>query len=257
LSTRHDPGASGPGESGPDASEPGGSDPDASDFRASDLDASMRRLCARDGLDVRTRLLAMTGAATARGGERALRRFFASALALGTTAPELGEIALQTYLFAGYPRAINALFALRAVTRGYEPLRDAAPAGGNPSRRNHERRGVTLCRRIYRSDYSALRRNIAALNPDLDRWMVVEGYGRVLGRPGLDPLSREFAALSALVVLDVPRQIRSHLRGALNLAATVEAVGEVLLGTKPFAEPEAYRRARTLWEAASGPRPSP
>lgn len=251
MGIRHDRGASGPGGSAPGASDPG-----RSDSGAPDLDASIRELCARDGLDVRTRLLAMTGAATARGGERALRRFFSRALALGASAPELGEIALQTYLFAGYPRAINALFALRAATRGYEPLRDTAPASGEPSGQDHERRGVALCRRIYGPDYPALRRNIAALSPDLDRWMVAEGYGRVLGRPGLDPLRRELAAVSALVVLDVPRQIRSHLKGALNLGATAEAVREVLLGTEPFAEREAYRRARTLWQTESGPRPS-
>ena len=51
-------------------------------------------------------------------------------------------------------------------------------------------RGEEVCRTVYGGQYEGLRRNVRDLHPDMERWMVVEGYGKVLGRPGLDPQRR-------------------------------------------------------------------
>jgi 4-carboxymuconolactone decarboxylase len=70
----------------------------------------------------------------------------------------------------------------------------------------------------------------------MERWMVVEGYGKVLGRPQLDLPTRELCIVALLAVLGMPRQLHSHLRGALNAGATLEEV-EVAM--------------RTAWQTAS------
>lgn len=79
--------------------------------------------------------------------------------------------------------------------------------------------------------------------------MVEEGYGKVLGRPGLSLLARELCIVALLTVLDVPRQLYSHLRGALNVGGTEEAVDAALEVGLQYAEPAARQRARETWVA--------
>jgi 4-carboxymuconolactone decarboxylase len=56
----------------------------------------------------------------------------------------------------------------------------------------------------------------------------MDGYGRTLSRPQLDLVRREFCSVAMLVPQDAPRQLHSHLKGALNAGATVEQVDDVL-----------------------------
>jgi 4-carboxymuconolactone decarboxylase len=44
-------------------------------------------------------------------------------------------------------------------------------------------RGQEVCRAVYGGQYPRLRENVRDLHPDMERWMVEEGYGKVLGRP--------------------------------------------------------------------------
>jgi 4-carboxymuconolactone decarboxylase len=77
--------------------------------------------------------------------------------------------------------------------------------------------------------------------------MVVEGYGKVLGRPGLDLTTRELCIAALLAVLRAPRQLYSHLRGALNAGADPAAVEEVLdLACARLGE-ERTEQARAVW----------
>ena len=105
-----------------------------------------------------------------------------------------------------------------------------------------------VCGVVYRENYAKLRGNVAALHPDIDRWMVVGGYGRVLGREGLDLPTRELCLVALLAVWDVPRQLHSHLRGALNAGADatdVETAVDVACG---FLTPPKAEQVRALWQ---------
>jgi 4-carboxymuconolactone decarboxylase len=146
----------------------------------------------------------------------------------GTSPNALYEVLLQTYLFAGYPRAINALAELAALGGGADGggrVDLDADAGQDVVWR---RRGGELCRRVYGTAYEALLATMGRISPDLARWMVVEGYGKVLSRPGLDAITRELTAVAALLVLSVPDQLRAHLRGALLVGASPAAVESTL-----------------------------
>lgn len=202
----------------------------------------------RPGMASGRRLLLLTGGVTALGDEPLSASFFPAALARGCDPDGMTEIVLQTHLFAGYPRTINALFALRAAgVTGTPPLEAAPPNDG----RHHpfRTRGEALCRRIYGTSYPALRRNIHSLHPDLDAWMVDEGYGRVLGRPGVDVATRELAAVTALVVLDVPRQLGAHLEGAMNLGASRAEIEATLEQAAIVAPRHAMAVAQRTWRA--------
>lgn len=193
------------------------------------------------------------------GGERALVRVSAALAsgdrdaleaALGEAAErasprELEEALLQSYLFLGYPATLEA-FALWRRRPGAPPAGEAEEDG-----EGWAERGERVCRAVYGSQYGALRRNVRRLHPDLERWMVAEGYGKVLGRPGLDLRRRELCILSILAVLGAERPLHSHLRGALRAGAPPAAVAGALEEALAFADGEAAARARRVWRRVS------
>jgi 4-carboxymuconolactone decarboxylase len=142
------------------------------------------------------------------------------------------EIILQSYLFAGFPRTLNAMRTWRAVSEraapAYDERVDDAADGFAGDLETWRRRGQETCAIVYGESYEKLRQNIRALHPELDDWMIVDGYGKVLSRPGLDLKTRELCVVAACAVAGQQRQLHSHLRGALNAGASVAEVGAVL-----------------------------
>lgn len=177
----------------------------------------------------RVRALVEVSAALAAGDVDRLEAALRSAA--GVAGPvEIEEVLLQSYLFLGYPSALRGLGVWRRVSGVAAPVQAAADAA------EWERRGVATCERVYGGQYERLRRNIAALHPDMERWMVIEGYGKVLGRPGLDLVTREASIVALLAGQDAEPQLFSHLRGALNAGADetlMSAVVDQLAGSLP------------------------
>lgn len=154
---------------------------------------------------------------------------------------EVEEALLQSCLFLGYPAALNAMAAWRDLT-GREP---PGPASRDPEA--WRARGERVCRIVYGDQYRSLRDNVRALHPDLEEWMLSEGYGKVLGRPGLDLRVRELCVVGLLAVLATPVQLHSHLRGALNAGATSRQVDEALEAASGYMDEGARRTARATW----------
>jgi 4-carboxymuconolactone decarboxylase len=154
-----------------------------------------------------------------------LERRFVAAREAGTSVAWQEELVLAAVLFVGFPRALVAAAALRAVA---PPTGDGSDAADYERWRDWLARGEETCRRIYGAQYDKLRRNVASLHPALDRWIVVDGYGRTLSRPALDLRRRELCSIAMLLAQDAPRQLHSHFRGALNVGAGPEEVEEVL-----------------------------
>jgi 4-carboxymuconolactone decarboxylase len=115
-----------------------------------------------------------------------------------------------------------------------------------------ERRGEEVCARVYGGQYRRLRENIARLHPDLDRWMVVDGYGRVLGRPGLDLATRELCIVALICAQDAPQQLYSHLRGSLNAGARADEVEVAIRLATVGVEAERVDSAWRTWQAVRG-----
>jgi hypothetical protein len=127
------------------------------------------------------------------------------------------EIVLQSYLFFGYPQAIESLriFSATAAKLGltWQARDDALTAEAI------RRRGEDLCRRIYSPNYEQLVGNMRLISAELSDWMISEGYGRVLSRPGPESIEREIASIVFLSCSQHPVQLFSHVRGARNLGA--------------------------------------
>jgi len=132
------------------------------------------------------------------------------------------ETILQSYLFVGFPGALNALLAWRKLRPEHAPRIE----GSDPAR--WAARGERVCQVVYGTAYDGLRHNVASLHPDVDLWMLTEGYGKVIGRPGLELAVRELCIVAILAVQHAPRQLHSHLRGALQAGAEPGGVEEAL-----------------------------
>jgi 4-carboxymuconolactone decarboxylase len=183
-------------------------------------------------LDVTERLLCAIAVVTSLGRLKHLRFFLEWAMIENVAVEKVQEVILQCYLFAGYPAAIEGFIVLRDMLE--EKGLDLKNTVEGCRTEEWRERGLALCRRVYGSSYDRLRRNMREISPELDEWMIVEGYGKVLSRPGLDPVLRELCTVAALTALNRPRQLFSHIRGALNVGAENEEVREAILLAMSF-----------------------
>jgi 4-carboxymuconolactone decarboxylase len=190
-----------------------------------------------DGL----RALIRVSASLAAGEPAAFRDALAAAAAVADPLA-VEEALLQSYLFLGYPAALRALGEWRALTG-----RAAAPARRDDA--EWERRGAATCATVYGGQYPRLRDNIAALHPDMERWMIVEGYGKVLSRPGLDLAARELCVVALLAPQDAAPQLYSHLRGALNAGAAATDVDEAVRIIDPLLPAGRRHQLQAQWSA--------
>lgn len=182
----------------------------------------MARSPARAGvhpLPTRVRNLVRIAGAIAGSGEETVRAVMSEALP-DVEAEAVEEIILQSYLFAGFPRALNAARIWRSVSGVPAPARDSEPQDLD----TWQRRGERTCEVVYGESYERLRQNIRGLHPALDDWMIVDGYGKVLSRPAVDLKTRELCVVAACAAAGQQRQLHSHFHGAINAGATPEEV---------------------------------
>jgi 4-carboxymuconolactone decarboxylase len=153
----------------------------------------------------------------------------------------MDELLLQSLLNVGYPLTLAAFAVWREL---------AGPADGGESLLHGEhgrwaKRGETLCAEVYGRTYHKLLLNLRAMHPALESLVVVDAYGKILARPGLDAARRELCTLAAITMLEAPKQLHAHLRGALNVGWTREDVDALLV----LAEQDVgAARALKMWE---------
>jgi alkylhydroperoxidase/carboxymuconolactone decarboxylase family protein YurZ len=193
-----------------------------------ELESELAELEGAGALEPTVARLVMAAAAATQGRPETVRSVLTLVLGQGAPIADVREAILQSYLFVGYPRVINALATLRDVSGedGGTPPADLRLAADTPL--GWEAAGQALCRRIYGRRYEKLLDTMVVLSADLPRWMVLEGYGKVLSRSQLDSHTRELVAVGSLVPLRVPEQLRAHSRGALHLGAKPEEVRQTI-----------------------------
>ncbi|MFO7589199.1 MAG: carboxymuconolactone decarboxylase family protein, partial [Gemmatimonadota bacterium] len=155
------------------------------------------------------------------------------------------EALLQSYLFLGFPAALTALALWREVA-GAEP-HDEDPLARPERTAPWRARGEEVCRVVYGRAYGKLRGNVARAHPAMDRWMIEEGYGKVLGRPGLSLRVRELCIVALLAGEGREPQLHSHLRGALHAGARPCEIEEALEAGLAGRGDDRAGPARELW----------
>ncbi len=149
------------------------------------------------------------------------------------------EALLQSHLFAGYPRVVEAFEVLSTHGGTLEPPSDELESRGDVSR------GQALFDRIYCDLSDPVRDRLSSFHPDFADWIAEHAYGRVLSRPGLEPRVRELCAVVALAVSGQTRQQASHVRGAMRLGCTLQELREALEHVSDLADAAHMRAAQT------------
>ncbi|HET9137359.1 MAG TPA: hypothetical protein VFO76_12035 [Candidatus Kapabacteria bacterium] len=143
-------------------------------------------------------------------------------------AEELYEVFLQTYLFAGFPAALESVRLLEKVFGTVHshsiPIEEEIAA----EYLQFIQRGSDLYKQIYAINATRVRDELLRLSPELATWALVEGYGKTLSRPGLESKSRELCIVAQLTQLGWERQLYSHLLGAKNTGASITEITEAV-----------------------------
>jgi len=199
----------------------------------------------KKGLDPQTLALVRIAAATATGDEARLRDRMIAARAVHVPPQWVDELLLQSFLNVGYPLALVAFGVWRSVAGPVLESEKGEPIA-HPEWERWTTRGAEACAEVYGRTFHKLLLNLRALHPSIEPLVVVDAYGKILGRPGLDSKRRELCTLAAIAMQNAPRQLHAHLRGALNTGSTRDEVDEVVALVE--ADLTSKDRALKLWE---------
>ncbi len=196
--------------------------------------------------DDATRALVRLSAVVTVGDEVDVRDALAAAV---TDIPALWteELLLQTYLFAGFPRSLNAMREWRRIHPAVE-----SPFTPGETQAGARADGEETCAVVYGSMYRRLRDNVRALHPLLDERMVVDGYGMILSRPQLDLGRRELCIVAACAASGQDRQLHSHLHGARNAGVALDVIDAAVDDVATLLSPERAKTVRLLWARVRG-----
>ena len=193
-------------------------------------------------LDERTIALVRVAAGIARGDAERLRLFLRGARVAAVPPQWIDELLLQSFLNVGYPLALVACSVWRELAG---PVADGGEPLAHADWETWSRRGADACGQVYGDRYDRLLGNLRALHPAIEPLVLVDAYGKILGRPGLSLKLRELCTLAAVATLDAPRQIRAHLQGARNVGWTREEIDLALVIVE---EQISTAQAREVWE---------
>ena len=188
--------------------------------------------------------LVRLAARVAAGSEEEVRGGCTECVSAAVPIAWVEEMLLQSYLFCGFPRTLNATREWRRISGVAAPVAEDLPA---PDLDRWREQGEATCGIVYGRFYEKLRHNIATLHPALDEWMIVEGYGKIISRPGLDLRLRELCVVAACVAAGQDRQLHSHLHGALNAGASAAEIHRVFDALDGVVGPDDLKRARLLF----------
>lgn len=181
--------------------------------------------------------LAALAAASVRGDAEGIAGSVRAALSAGAPAAAVREALRMVHLFAGFPRALDALTAAAP---------EMPPPAPDPpeDRAAFAARGRALFGRVYGRDAARVEARLAALDPSLLGWVLEDAYGRVLARGVLSAADRERLAVVMLAAQGLRNQLPGHVRGALLCGATADEVEASLSAAAPWIAPEDLALAR-------------
>lgn len=168
-------------------------------------------------------LLPLIAAASALRKMSLLRELIIQAKIRRLPFSKIYEALLQNYLFAGYPVALLSLKILKEVFPKKKYSRNA-----DMNLYHFRKMGEINCKKIYGDKYFKLISNVKKFSPDLAEWLVLEGYGKVLGRRGLSLKDRELCIVAVLTVMKFGDQLYSHINGAFRTGASIKEIAKVI-----------------------------
>lgn len=98
------------------------------------------------------------------------------------------------------------------------------------------KKGMEMLKIMNPDSYKQLAETLEDIAPDLARFVAEFPYGDIYTRPGLDLKTRELITVAAVTALGTaPLQLKSHIKGALNVGCTREEIVEVMIQMAVYA----------------------
>ncbi|SEB17053.1 carboxymuconolactone decarboxylase family protein [Paraburkholderia sartisoli] len=206
----------------------------------------------RPGLDLRQRQLVTVAALASMGGaEPQLKFHIAGALNAGGSPEEVVELMMHLAVYAGFPAALNGVFAAKAVFGEKGIVAGTTRVAPRTSRYDD---GLASLREIDGAAGEHVIDSLRDIAPDLGRFVIEFGFGDIYTRPGLDLLSRELASVAVLAATgSATPQLKVHMHGLLNVGGTREQLVEVITQIAVYAGfPRAINAALAAKDVLAG-----
>ena len=181
----------------------------------------------REALDLKTRQLSTVAALAALGNAPAqLSYHIHGALNVGCSPTEVIESILLSTVYAGFPAALNGIFAVREVLQARDiPFTPSL----SPTAGDRYARGLETLEQVSAGSGTNVVESLQDIAPDLARFIIEFSYGDIIARPGLDLRSKELATVALLTALGTAEpQLEVHINAALNVGASQEEIVEVI-----------------------------
>ncbi len=174
-------------------------------------------------------LLPLVCAAAVLRDEKHLRALIERSRLISVKEKPLYESLLQNYLFTGYP---SAMISLKILKEYYPEFKNYSNERWDLN--NYRQSGTKNCKKIYGRKFEILISNVKSFSPELSDWLLLEGYGKVMGRKGLSLKKRELNNVVVLTVLKFEDQLYSHINGAFRTKSTIDQIKKVITNLKIF-----------------------
>lgn len=178
--------------------------------------------------------LPMLSAAMAARNESVCEMILRGSLDAGIASHAIDETILQSHLFLGFPAMIETarLFA-KIRPRRYKKTQ-LPEAYGSKTVKEWNREGLKKIRRLYGPAFDRLVPYINSFSPQVLTWMINDGYGQVLSRPGLSFHLRELCIVATLTVTAYENQLGAHIRGAVHVGVDADELNRVISDCRYF-----------------------
>jgi len=197
------------------------------------IEYSFGDIYSREGLDLRSKEIAVVAALTAMGNAQPqLKVHINGALNTGSSISEVKEVVMQMSVYSGFPSAINAMNILKETLEERKNNGILDELGKNPTEKQENRMklGEHELSSIDNLQIDRLKNNFGELSPELVKFTLEYGYGDIFSRDNLDKKHRQIATIAALTALGNARpQLKFHVNAALNIGVTEDEIKEVML----------------------------
>ena len=198
------------------------------------IEYSFGDIYTRDGLDLKSKEIAVVAALTAMGtAQPQLKVHINGALNTGSSINEVKEVILQMAVYSGFPSCINGMNALIDVLkeRKEHGIKDEI---GNmatvTTQTDRLKLGEQELSKLDSLQADRLRNTYNDVSPELVKLMLEFAYADIFSRDNLDKKHRQIATIAALTALgNAQPQLKFHINAGLNIGLTVENVREVIL----------------------------
>lgn len=93
---------------------------------------------------------------------------------------------------------------------------------------------MSIRKAIWGDNFEAIENALSEVDPDMYAYIRDFAYEEVLARPGLDLKTRELLAITSLIGLGAPKELATHLEGALNSGASEKEIRETIIQSALF-----------------------